>query len=339
MVEELLRCPRDKVKLTFQPSGMYCSVCKENFPINNGQLRIYDLFIDDNPREIGRDPKKVWDKPAFERTYERTGYHEASTGFDAKEGYPAEFSDFVFKRVKGRLLEWVKPGPDHKILDIGCGAGYFLFMTLERYRKQGFNPTVVGIDISDNQLSYMVQRMAKEGVDAVAVHASGEYLPFPDNSFDLITCSEVIEHVRNPDRALQDMYRILKPGGLLLISTPSITAEEWWARILKPFSFVYKKVTGYKRQEGPEEGYEVPWRAKEFRGALQGANFDIIDFEYNALIPHLWYSRYIPKPLVKPLIYSFVFADRCFKPVLKPLTQHFVVRAKKGLSAAASAGN
>ena len=309
---------------------MHCAVCKANFAIQDGTLRIYDLYVDDKSAEIGRDPNKVWDKDGFERTYQRTGYHETGAGFDEREGYPEPYSNFLFQRVKGRLLEWVEPGPQHTVLDIGCGAGYFLMMIRERYAKCGFAPKLVGIDISDAQLSYTVQRMTKEGVDAVVVHGNGEYLPFADEAFDLITCSEVIEHVRNPHRALRDMRRILKPEGLLLLSTPSMTAQNLWGKILSPFAFIAKNLTGYKsKPKSLLEGYEVPWYAHEFREAIRGANFDILDFEYNASIPHPWYSRFLPKYCVRPVVWGFSIADRFFKPVLKPLALHFVVRARK----------
>ena len=51
--------------------------------------------------------------------------------------------------------------------------------------------------------------------------AQAEPLPFPDNSFDLVTCLETVEHVEQPERLLAEALRILVPGGLIYVTTPS----------------------------------------------------------------------------------------------------------------------
>lgn len=329
-ITELIRCPRCKRDLFLvSDNQLECSGCANNFYIHPSVVPIFDLYIDDNSSETGRDLSKTWDKNAFERTYQRTGYHETGVGFDERQGYPEAVSKFYFERVKNRLLQWVSPGPDHTVLDIGCGAGYFLCMIRDRYLARGVDPAIVGIDISEAQLSYMAQRMEKEKIPALAIHASGEYLPFPDNSFDLITCSEVLEHIRNPERALREMRRVLKPSGLLLLSTPSMTAQKTWGLLIAPFAALVKLVTGYKpRPKGVVEGYEVPWYASEFRSAIKNAGFEIDDFEYNAIIPHFWHFRFLPKPLVNPVVRVCGLMDRYLKFLLKGLAQHFVVRAR-----------
>lgn len=71
-----------------------------------------------------------------------------------------------------------------------------------------------------------------EGADAFGmrrapgiVYYDGSILPFPENSFDVLLCVEVLEHVPDPDRFLADLYRVLKPGGRLILTIP------WSARL------------------------------------------------------------------------------------------------------------
>ncbi len=331
-IEELLRCPRCKRQLTRNATTLACSTCGATYSMNRDDIPFYNFFIDDRPDEPGRDSSAAWRREGFENGYKVTGYHESGVEFDKQLGYPEEVSRFLFERVKKRMLEWVQPAAGHTILDVGCGAGYFLYLIREKYQASGFEPTLVGLDISENQLSYMLLRMKKEGItDAVAIHGNGEYLPFEDESFDLVTCSEVLEHIRTPQRALAEIHRVLKPTGLALLSTPSMMAQKGWSYLLGPLAVLVKAIRRYKSQGHKPEGYyEIPWYPIEFREAIQNAQLRIQDFNYNAVIPHPWHFRFLPRPLVKPVVYGFKLVDSYLKFLFKPLALHFVVRATKG---------
>jgi SAM-dependent methyltransferase len=96
-----------------------------------------------------------------------------------------------------------------RVLDIGCGSGHLL----QAARSRGWQ--VCGIEISASAL----QHLQTLGIDAFA----GDLLDaqFPPDSFDLIYLSEVIEHVLTPRQWLGEIRRILKPKGLLLLTTPN----------------------------------------------------------------------------------------------------------------------
>ena len=326
----ILCCPRCRGKLAFRDDLLECAPCRLSFATKPGSLPIYDLFIDEGTGHVGRDPRQVWNRPEFEKNYEFTGYHESGVEFDKALGYPEEVSRFLFDRVKKRMVKWVKPGPGHAILDVGCGAGYFLNLIRDRYREAEQEPTVVGIDISAHQVSYMAERMHKEGIPRViAATANGEFLPFADESFDLVTCSEVIEHIRNPKRALEEMRRVLKPTGMLLLSTPSMSAQKGWSQILLPATALVKFLTRYKSKHDVPGSYDVPWFSKEFRQTILSAGIRIDEFEHNAIIPHPYHFIFLPKALVKPTVGFFAVVDGTLKWALKPLALHFVVRASR----------
>lgn len=86
------------------------------------------------------------------------------------------------------------------VLDIGAGRGKFL----AEMKKAGFK--VYGVDTSP------------EYVGGPVLKAPAENLPFPDNFFDFVNCAEVSEHVDDPVKMLQEIYRVLKPGGKGYIS-------------------------------------------------------------------------------------------------------------------------
>ncbi len=103
-----------------------------------------------------------------------------------------------------------------KILEIGCGAGLFC---LESARQA---TTVIGIDISLFVLDFA--RQVKDEVHSQNVsfqQGDAEQLAFRDETFDLVICSEVLEHVPDPQRALAEIRRVTKPGGTVILTTPS----------------------------------------------------------------------------------------------------------------------
>lgn len=97
------------------------------------------------------------------------------------------------------------------ILEVGCGDGSFT-KELARY-----SPDITAIDISESQIQENARRF--NGI-TFRQHDVAEPFPFEDNSFGVIWCSEVLEHLFDPAFALREMRRILKPGGKLLVTVP-----------------------------------------------------------------------------------------------------------------------
>ena len=84
---------------------------------------------------------------------------------------------------------------------------------------------VVGIDIADSILRTAAAAARAAGVDVELVRANLEALPFPDGHFDVVLCTQAIEHVLDVPRALGELRRVLQPGGTLVISTDNSAAR------------------------------------------------------------------------------------------------------------------
>ncbi len=113
------------------------------------------------------------------------------------------------KRIK-KLLDAAELNENSDILEIGCGAGHIL----ERIEKG----RLTGTDISEIQINRAIKRLNDK---AKLIKAPGEKLPFPDKSFDRIICTEVFEHVLEPEKILLEMKRILKDNGIISLSIPN----------------------------------------------------------------------------------------------------------------------
>lgn len=107
--------------------------------------------------------------------------------------------------------DWWLNFPLGRFLDFGCGPGGFLKRVHERC--QG----CTGVDVDPSVLA-----AAAEAVPSAQLHTveAGEPLPFDDNTFDTIAILEVIEHVGDERLVLDELCRVLKPGGRLLLTTP-----------------------------------------------------------------------------------------------------------------------
>lgn len=127
--------------------------------------------------------------------------------FDARP-----FIESVQKRFKLNGNWWY--------LDIGSGIGdYVLAARSIGINAFGIEPDRIGVGANDTSLAIAKDRSPPD-LHAFAA-AIGEALPFPDNTFDLVTMNQVLEHVQDIQRVLEEALRVLKPNGVLLFSTPN----------------------------------------------------------------------------------------------------------------------
>lgn len=129
-------------------------------------------------------------------------------------GKPASSGWLILER-RYEILKNCMPNENWgEALDIGCGNGEQTALLIRNTSIQ------TAVDISSEHVQLTKQLLPTIQV----VEASAENLPFPDHSFDLITCFEVLEHVKDHNVALREMKRVLKDGGRIAITVPN----KWW---------------------------------------------------------------------------------------------------------------
>jgi 2-polyprenyl-3-methyl-5-hydroxy-6-metoxy-1,4-benzoquinol methylase len=143
------------------------------------------------------------------------------------------------------------------LLDIGCGEGFFLFNAA----RAGY--ATKGVELSQDAAEYARREF---GLDVEA--QPFEELRFPDDHFDVITLWQVLEHVPYPLMILKKAHRILKPGGLLALSTPNIQGvparilgRRWWnIRRLHINQFTTKTLTTVLENAGFKDISSVSYK-------------------------------------------------------------------------------
>ena len=123
----------------------------------------------------------------------------------------------AYRIVFSRALpdEWiVDPKSAPRILDCGTGTGAFLSAFADAATG---TPDLHGVDISEAMLDRARSSFLSRGHHAEFRQGEVTQLPYSENSFDLVLAAHVIEHVPNPQLALAEMRRVLKPGGLIVL--------------------------------------------------------------------------------------------------------------------------
>ena len=118
-----------------------------------------------------------------------------------------------------KVLSLIKDKHFHRSLDVGCFGGDFAKRLLP------YSDSVYGVDI----VRKSVERAKKLKIKAFCVDLEKDSLPFPNNFFDFVHFGETIEHLVNTDHVLEEIYRVLEPKGIVIITTPNLC---WWVNRL-----------------------------------------------------------------------------------------------------------
>ncbi len=220
-------------------------------------------------------------------------------------------------------FDWLPLRPGHRILDIGCGSGRHVGEAARQNRV-----TVVGADLSweavlsaRNRIQELKQWGVHGGGTETFLVSNITRLPFGPESFDLVICSEVLEHIPDQEQAIRELIRVLKSGGNLVVSVPRYLPE----RICWALSDAYHQAS---------QGHIRIYKKKELLGLLEGSGSRLwaTHFAHGLHTPYWWLRclvgptredhplvRWYHRVLVwdimkKPLVTRLL--DRLFNPVI-----------------------
>jgi ubiquinone/menaquinone biosynthesis C-methylase UbiE len=160
---------------------------------------IWWLFIGTEGVFLGR-RVVIWLYDLYAKRYDRI-----------KQVNPDHESIYLARPILNRIPHVRAP----LVLDVATGTGRLPLALLEQPDFQG---RVVAVDLSRRMLTIAADKLKAHRYRASLLHNPAEKLPFPDNTFDLVTCLETLELTVNPRVILRELVRVLRPGGLLTVT-------------------------------------------------------------------------------------------------------------------------
>ena len=185
-----------------------------------------------------------------QRDYVSVTYNEKDRPFTL---YPDKLARYLSLRYKLPRRS--------KILDLGCGRGEFL----RGFIRCGLNG--YGVDQST------IAKSVCPEAEILQSNLENEPLPYDDNSFDVIFSKSVLEHFYYPEKLVMEIYRIVKPGGLVITMVPD------WESVYKTF---YEDYT-----------HRTPFTANSLKDIFLINGFDDVKVEKFRQLPFLWSFPYL----------------------------------------------
>jgi SAM-dependent methyltransferase len=183
-----------------------------------------------------------------------------------------------------------------RVLDIGSGNGY----VLSKYAKEGAD--VIGIDLTPTAIDLCKKRFQLLGLKGDFRVADAEKLPFEDNSFDCVCSMGVLHHVPDTEKAVSEIWRVLKPGGRLIVM--------FYHRNSAQYRLNYPLVSLLKRKpiqqlvnefDGVGNPKGAVFSKKELAGLLSA--FESLEMSIGFLTGRMFFPKvgqFLPKALVSP---------------------------------------
>jgi ubiquinone/menaquinone biosynthesis C-methylase UbiE len=232
-------------------------------------------------------------------------YSEGSPEFFAR--IETAFQRFPYKK---ELFDWIADLPGRKLLEIGCGLGNDLCQLARR----GLD--VTGIDIAPRAVHLARQHLASHGLSGDVSFGNCECLDYADDSFDIVYSSGVIQHTPDIEASIDEILRVLRPSGTLIII---LYHRHSWFRLLS-------KLTGTNIEFADAEAPIIRTFSRSELRRLFG----------NAADVRITMEHYRPSPTVRRGVLSALF-NRVFVPcygsmparLIRPFGWHAVVTGKK----------
>lgn len=248
-------------KIVFKKKYFECVACKQKYPFINGIVRLDSQFSKDMQLSV-----KMWDK-IYSEQLKTKKYLE----------YCKNYKRIYLKDTKSQIEMEYKKNKKGVYLEIGCGQ-FFLGQELANQFD-----LIIGIDVCFSALKIAKLMLDKKGIkNYLLIQGDILKLPLKENTIDLVYGGGVIEHFKNTEKCISELYRVLKPDGISFNTVPclnfiSLTYRQLWGNIpniwgLKHImEFIHIKILQGKHMK---YGYEFSFLPRTIVGVHKRVGFN-----------------------------------------------------------------
>jgi len=274
-------------------SAAACPRCSEALRTAGGML-----VFGREPEPVRGSGERAWELQRFEQAYSQQAMYRDHLEFARLSAIPEFAEAYRHALLKGWIVQQVASVPGDLFLDVGTGVGYFPYQIRDAY--PGRHLQFVGTDISPAHLRLLAGRAGADTPRFIMpIVCDAESMPFPAGTFHVVTCSEVIEHVFDKPKAMAEMARVLKPGGILFLTTPRRSAVAFWNLVFALPRRVYRALK--RKGPIPKAGgaYDEPMSPRELGRMTRDAGLAVEHMSCVACLPHESYLQFVPRPLLR----------------------------------------
>jgi len=145
------------------------------------------------------------------KSYEAVEWHDKKA--DEWEKMRIGIGNFTLEKQNICIRE-LYPKKNEKILDVGCGTGFFASKAAKRQAN------IIGLDMSENMLKVAEKIAKKNNLKIKFIKGNAEKLPFKNCSFDKVIAVDLIGHLPNPQKFIKEVGRVIKNGGKFILAWP-----------------------------------------------------------------------------------------------------------------------
>lgn len=149
--------------------------------------------------------------------------------------------DIAFRRRARTVVDYIDPKPGDRILDAGCGLGFYLYLL-----GQVTTAELFGVELSRARLATAASQRRVSGASLFAGDVTR--MPYREASFDAVILSEVLEHLPDDRAALDEAFRVLRPGGTLAVTVPN-----------RRYPLLWDPINGVRERLGLGHFAREPW--------------------------------------------------------------------------------
>lgn len=189
--------------------SLACPTCSASYLVHD-QVPIL-LPTPEQHAAVSSPESQAFSLPKIQAVYDRVYEHDGLMGTDLDLAYD--------RSTKQVLLSSAAPLPGKRLLDLGTGIGNLWQYVPPGVEGYAFDISATGV------------RKALERFPNLTISVSiAEYIPYADSFFDVVVAADTIEHTFSPSRSLEEIYRVLRPGGVLVASFPIPDSLRKWGK-------------------------------------------------------------------------------------------------------------